>query len=94
MEHVKLVYTPEIIITAEHAADVLSISLEKADQLLSSPDTFGIVQEALSVGLQEALLKILQEMVRKRWPQDTLPIRRDCVVRLPNLPGLDIVGEL
>jgi hypothetical protein len=34
-------------VTAEHAADVLGISLEKADKLLSAPDTYEIVKAAL-----------------------------------------------
>ena len=89
-EHVKLFFQPQIYVTAEHAADVLGIDLAKADQLLSGPETASIVQVALAQGLQDALLKILQQMVRQRWPQDTVPIRVDCNVDLPMLPALSL----
>jgi hypothetical protein len=46
-QHVKLFFSPQIYVTAEHAADVLGISLEKADKLLSAPDTYEIVKAAL-----------------------------------------------
>lgn len=85
-EHVKLFYQPKIYLTAELAAQVLGIDLKKADQLLSAPDTHSIVQEALARGVQVALLDILQQMARQRWPQETVPVRVDCHVDLPLLP--------
>ena len=87
-QHVRLFFSPQIYVTAEHAADVLGISLEKADKLLSAPDTYEIVKAALGDGLQKALLEILQQMVRQRWPQDTIPVRVDCNVNLPSLPSV------
>ena len=85
-EHVRLFYQPKIYLTAELAAQVLGIDLKKADQLLSAPDTYSIVQEALARDVQDALLKILQQMARQRWPQETIPVRVDCQVDLPVLP--------
>jgi hypothetical protein len=85
-ESVKLFYQPKIYLTAELAAQVLGIDLKKANQLLSAPDTYSIVQEALARGVQAALLDILQQMARQRWPQETIPVRVDCAVELPLLP--------
>src|SRR5450631_3530087 len=85
-EHVRLFYQPKIYLTAELAAEVFCIDLKKADQLLSAPDTHSIVQEALARGVQAALLEILQQMARQRWPQETIPVRVDCQVDLPLLP--------
>lgn len=91
--HVKLAYTPKIYVTAERAADVLGITLEKADQLLSGPETFEVVKAALADAMQKALIDILQRMARQRWPQETVPIRVDCVVDLPPLPVVRLFSE-
>jgi hypothetical protein len=45
-EHAKILFRPLIKIEAEHAAEVLGITLEKADQLLSRPDTFELLKTA------------------------------------------------
>jgi hypothetical protein len=93
-QHVRLFYDPKIYVTAEHAADVLGISLEKADKLLSSPDTYEIVKAAIAEGMQKALLETLQLMARQRWPQDTLPVRVDCYVKLPPLPVANLFNSI
>src|ERR1035437_3803673 len=91
-DHVRLFYQPKIYLTAEHAAQVLGIDLRKADQLLSAPDTYSIVQEALQQGVQEPLFKILQQRARQRWPQETIPVRVDCRVELPHSTRTGIVS--
>lgn len=83
-EHTKLFFAPKIWITAEHAADMLDISLEKADQLLSRPDTNEILKTRMHQALQDALLATLQQMAR--IPHETVPTRVDCAVALPTLP--------
>jgi hypothetical protein len=94
-EQVKLFYNPKIYVTAEQAARVLGISLEKANVLLSAPDTYSIVEAALKEGLAEIVNGVFRNMARARWPQETIPIRVDCHVDLPILPALSAdVGKL
>jgi len=84
VEHARLFFAPKIWITAEHAADMLGISIEKADQLLSRPDTSEILKAAMHAGLQAALRTTLEQMARV--PHEAVPTRVDVAVALPPLP--------
>jgi hypothetical protein len=80
----KLIFTPKIIITAEHAAAVLGIPLEKASQIISRPDTAEVLKKAMNDAVQETLMRVLFQMAR--IPHETVPTRVDCVIQLPELP--------
>ena len=91
--HAKLLFKPLIWITAEHAADVLHISIEKADQLLSRPDTNDLLKAAMHDAIQQSLVTVLKQMVR--IPHESVPTRIDCNVNLPALPLVNPrIGEL
>ena len=89
--HARLFFRPQIWITAEHAADMLGIPLEKADQLLSRPDTSDILKAAMNEGLQAILKRTLEDMARV--PHSSMPVRVDCAVALPELPIAHIFGQ-
>ena len=91
MENAKLFFKPSIWITAEHAADMLGISIEKANQLLSRPDTSELLKRAMHEAIQTALRYVLQEM--ERIPHETVPVRVDCAVALPPLPTAHIFTQ-
>ena len=83
-QHAKLYFAPRIWITAEHAAEVLDVPIDKADQLLSRPDTNEILMAALHQAFNETVDRTLKEMLRV--PHETVPTRIDCAVTLPTLP--------
>jgi len=91
MKNSQLFFAPKIWIKAEHAADMLGISLEKANQLLSRPDTNDILKAAMHRAVQDALLQTLQQMARV--PHETVPTRIDCAVALPPLPIVDLTCD-
>src|SRR5574337_1628785 len=76
----RIIFNPKVELAAEHVAEVLQISIEKANQLLSRPDTNEILRTAIIQAIHQALDKSLQEMAR--IPHETVPIRRDCMVTL------------
>jgi hypothetical protein len=86
-EHVRIHFHPDIYLTSEQAARYLNISIEKADQLLSAPDTFNLVQSALQQGIQESLNNIMKQMARSKWPSvmDRSPVRVDVNVELDSI---------
>jgi hypothetical protein len=65
-------------------AELLGISISKADQLLSRPDTNEILQKALHDSIQVTLFTTLSNMART--PHETVPTRVDCVVECPLVP--------
>jgi hypothetical protein len=81
-KHAQIIFTPTIGIDAEQIARLYDISLEKADQILSRPDTKELLQKALQAALHEALNKVVYELVR--IPHEVVPVRTDCVVALPS----------
>lgn len=81
----KLFFHPRLRITAESVAQSLDISLEKANQVLSRPDTHAIILKALEQAFQETIKNTLLEMVR--IPHETVPTRVDCSVRLASVFG-------
>ena len=95
-EHVKIHFQPNIYLTSENAARYLDISIEKADELLSAPDTANIVQTALELGIQKSLNDVMIQMKKSRWPSvmDRSPIRQDVVVTLPSIGSASkFIGE-
>jgi hypothetical protein len=88
MDNAHLIFKPTIHIRAERVAEVLSIPLEKANQLLSHPETKQFLQVGLERAFQETVDRMLQEM--SRVPLAAIaPIstRVDCIVELPPLPA-------
>jgi hypothetical protein len=90
-KHAKVFLHPRIWITAEHAAGVLGISIEKADQILSRPDTYELLKSSLHSALQTALLSTLQQMAR--IPHESVPTRIDCVADCPSVQFTPIMGN-
>jgi hypothetical protein len=81
-----IILTPKIHIRGDRAAEVLGISLEQADKLLSQPDTKSLIQTALEQSFQETVDSVLRGMTRV--PILSVPsIRVDCAVDLPVLPA-------
>lgn len=89
--HAKLYFTPKICVTAEHAAGILGCSIEKADQVLSRPDTNELLKIAMHDAVQKALVEVLQAMVRT--PHESVPTRIDCVAKLPILPTARVFNQ-
>lgn len=89
--HALLIFHPRITIRAESVAEKLHISLEQADQLLSRPGTYPLLQQALGTAFQDTIFKTLLEMIRV--PHETVPVRVDCTVELPELPVARIFNE-
>ena len=85
-QNAKIFFHPKIWITAEHAAGVLGISIEKANQIMSRPDTYELLKQSLEGAIQTALLNTLQQMVRV--PHETVPTRVDCVAECPIVPPM------
>ncbi len=82
--HAKLHFMPKITVTAEHAAEILGVSIERADQVLSRPDTNEVLKVAMHEALQKVLVEVLHQMVKV--PHESVPTRVDCVAQLPILP--------
>ncbi len=86
--HAKLLFHPEIGISAESVAQKLHLDLDQADQLLSRPGT----HEALQVAMQEAFqITIFTTLVRMQAvPHERVPVRVDASMPLT---GLSIKGN-
>ena len=83
-------FNPNIVLTAELTAKTLGISIEKADELLSGPETQSIIQTALAQAIERTLDETVKQMARCKWPSvmDQSPIRRDVTVELTGLPTI------
>ena len=82
-----IILRPSITIRAERVAEVLHVSIEKANKLLSQPDTGQIIRTALEAKFQTTVDELLQGMLRV--PMEAVPAPRvDCSVTLPELPRM------
>ena len=84
MEEATIILNPVLQIRASRAAEVLGVSLEKANRILGQPDTRQILIAALNQTFNETIDRTLKEMCRV--PTEIVPIRRDCCVKLKPLP--------
>jgi len=83
MSHAKLLFHPHIVVAAESVAQKLQIEIEQADQLLSRPDTHGLLEQAMAEAFQDAIFKALLQM--RRVPHERVPVRVDSAVALTGL---------
>lgn len=80
-----IILTPKIHIRGDRAAEVLGISIEQVDKLLSQPDTKTLILNALEQSFQETVDSVLRGMTRVAI-MSVPSIRQDCAVDLPSLP--------
>jgi hypothetical protein len=90
MENAVLIFKPLLTVRGERVAEVLGISVDQANLLLSHPGTKDIIQTGLHRVFQETIDIVLQNMalvpIAQTSGMDTP--RRDCAVALPELPQL------
>lgn len=79
-------FRPLISVRAERVAEVIGVTIEEANRLLSREDTKSILEAALSQAFQEAVFSVMRQMSRVPTVSVTGP-RVDCTVALPALPN-------
>lgn len=84
MDESQIILRPILTIRASRVAEVLGVDLEKANRLLSQPDTRQILTTALEQSFQATIDATLKQMLRV--PLESVPVVRDCAVKLPALP--------
>ncbi len=102
--HAVLIVRPAITIRSERVAEVLGVSLDKADQILSDPNTKPIIVAALERSFQETVSLVIKAAVRiptEAFSTGTTgttgttgphPVRVDCLVTVPSVAGGSGVG--
>jgi hypothetical protein len=88
-ENAVLTFRPVLTVRAERVAEVLQISIETANKMLSQPETKDVLAAALSDAFQSAILRAFQQMTRTTMV--SVPTRVDCTVELPALPAMSMV---
>ena len=96
IEHVRLHFQPDVVFTSEQTANYLGIDIKKADELLSGPEAYQIIQTCLKEAIEKGLDEGIRLLARQKFPSimDRGPIRQDCVVELPALPNLVTESKL
>lgn len=87
MQNAELAFRPVITIKAERAAEVLGITIEAANKLLSQPGTKEVINAALEQAFHRSVSETLRMLVRQAQVSVPAP-RVDCAVALPALPQM------
>lgn len=80
-------FRPLISVRAERVAEVLGVTIEEANQLLSQPETRAIVERAINDALHAGVDTALVQMARIPLVSVSGNVR-DCAVALPALPQM------
>lgn len=90
MSNAVIIFTPRITVRAERVAELLGISIDRANLMLSQPETKNIIQTALEQSFQETTDAILKSMTRV--PAVAVPSNRvDCAV---GIQGIEFTPQL
>lgn len=94
-ENAVLWFTPKISIRAERVAQVLNISIDRANALLSEPNTKALIQAGLDQAFHSTVGDVIRglshlESIRASSPAPA-QVRRDCVT---DVSGIEFNGDL
>lgn len=87
-ENAILIFTPRIRVAAENVALMCSVSIDRANRILSNPETKDLILRALDQSFHETVNRVLAELTRipaAAVPSGPSP-RVDCAVSIPPLP--------